>query len=70
MARVGSFAGPSFDFGAPLSVIAPPDNVFPRFDPDIAAEPGLSEAEMRELQDQVNELHAASLLARDRPFGF
>lgn len=65
MARIGSFSPPSFIYGTPLAIAHPIDNVFPRFDPGIAAEPGLTDAQRQELQDELNEIFAAARLARE-----
>lgn len=65
MARVGSFSGPNFAFGVPLSLAHPSDNKFPRFDPAIEAEAGLTDSERQDLQDQADELAATLILSRD-----
>lgn len=65
MARSGSFAGSTFSYGEPLSVVHPPDNKFPSFDPEILAEKGLSEQQRLDLQQQLDELSAVLTLARD-----
>lgn len=65
MARVGSFAGPNFYVGAPLSVVHPPDNQFPQFDQEILAQEGLTPEEMREIQQEVDEITATLILSRD-----
>ena len=64
MARSGSFSGGTFSYGEVLSVVAPPDNKFPQFDPEILAEPGLTEEQRYDLQAQLDELAAALTLAR------
>jgi len=64
VARSGSFSGGTFSYGEVLSVVAPPDNKFPQFDPEILAEPGLTEEQRYDLQAQLDELAAALTLAR------
>jgi len=65
MARSGAFSQPAFVFGAPISVIKPPDNRFPKYDPAIEAMKGVSEKDKRDLQQQIDELAATLGLARD-----
>jgi hypothetical protein len=63
-ARAGSFSGGTFSYGEPLSVVHPIDSKFPSFDPEILAEPGLTEEQRYDLQGQLDELAAALTLAR------
>jgi hypothetical protein len=65
MARIGSFAGPSFAYGDPLSIIQPPDNKFPQFDPELAMTGDLTDLQRHELQSKVDELTATLILSRD-----
>ena len=66
MARSGSFIGPSEYYGAPLSIVHPQDNAFPRFDPDIEALSGVSDEKKAELQAQLDNLYGALVLGRDQ----
>ena len=68
--RVGSFAGPSFVWNAPLSVVHPPDNVISgsQYHEALRAKQGeLTTEQMRELEDQIRELEALMRLERDYP---
>lgn len=65
MARIGEFFSGITRFGDPLSVVHPPDNQFPKFDPELLNMEGLTERQRRELQDQIDELFAALLASRD-----
>lgn len=60
-ARQGSFLGPTQNYGAPLSVIKPPDNnvASSRYHPSLM-DPSLhlSEQQMRDLQDEIMGLYA------------
>ena len=70
MARVGSFLGPTQTFGAPLSVIKPPDNnvAASRFHPALMdPKLHLTEQEMRDLQDEINGLYAVLRIGADLP---
>ena len=66
-ARIGSFTGPSFAYGQPLSVVHPPDNDFTTalYFKELLDEPGLTEAERNALQREYDELLAALSLGRD-----
>jgi hypothetical protein len=64
-ARRGTFSGPSTTFGQTLSVVHPPDNIIPMYDPEIESEPGLSLSDKQDLQRQVDELMSVLQLARD-----
>lgn len=70
MARIGSFLGPTQIYGAPLSVVHPPDNnvASSRYnqalmDPNL----NLDEATRRDLQAQIDELTAVLKTGRDLP---
>ena len=70
MARVGGFLGPSEGYGAPLSVVHPPDNDVSksRYHPSLLdPKLKLDEERMRELQDEILALFAALRIARDLP---
>jgi hypothetical protein len=66
-ARIGSFSGPTFAYGQPLSIVHPPDNSFlaAQYFPDILNEPGLTQQERDELQREYEDLFAALMLGRD-----
>lgn len=58
MSRVGSFQGPTFVVGIPLSVIHPIDNKFPGPYTDALMDPALAltPAQQQELQKQIDDL--------------
>lgn len=68
MARSGSFSGGGSLYGQPLAVIHPPDNNVDaaRYAPDLL-DPSLklTEAELEELQDQIDELTGVMRGERD-----
>lgn len=64
--RVGSFAGPTEAFGLPLQLVHPPDNKFPRFDPEIEAL-NISDEEKAKLQAEAEALFGALVVGRDTP---
>jgi hypothetical protein len=66
-ARIGSFTGPTFAYGQPLSVVHPPDNDFTtaQFFPELIGEGGMTEDERAELQREYEELLAAITIGRD-----
>jgi hypothetical protein len=64
MARSGSFSAPSFQLGAPISFVKPPDNVIPLYDPALV-KLSATPAQKDDLQAEVDELAASLTLARD-----
>lgn len=70
MARVGSFLGPTQVFGAPLSLVLPPDNNVSksRYDPALQ-DPSLklTDQQKSDLQDEIDQLYAALQVGRDLP---
>lgn len=65
MARAGSFSGPTFQFGAPLEIVHPPDNQFPLYDPEIEGLAGATPEERAKLQAELDALFAVLVTARD-----
>lgn len=69
MARMGTFAGASEEYGRPLSYIHPKDNDFAkaRFHP-ILLDPRLklTDKQRRKLQEQIDDLAGLGKLARER----
>ncbi len=69
MARMGTFAGASEEFGRPLSFIHPRDNDFEkaRFHP-ILLDPRLklTNKQRRRLQEQIDDLAGLGKLAREK----
>lgn len=65
MARVGEFFSGITRFGDPLSVVHPIDNEFPKYDPELLAEQGLTERQRQRLQEQIDELYAVLVASRD-----
>lgn len=59
MARIGSFSGPSEEYGVPLSFVHPPDNDFSkaRWSPELL-DPNLklTDEERQRLQDEIDDL--------------
>lgn len=70
MVRSGQFLGPSQVFGAPLAIVKPPDNdvTKSRYHPSLL-DPSLklTEDQMRDLQNEINELYRTLQLGRDLP---
>ena len=70
MARIGSFLGPTEPFGAPLSVIKPPDNntTASRYHPSLM-DPALhlSDQQRQDMQAEIDDLLAVLKMARDLP---
>lgn len=68
MARMGRFAGPTEEFGVPLSFVYPPDGDFEkgRFT-DTLLDPrlDLTKKQRREIQQEVDEFLALLRLGRD-----
>lgn len=73
MARMGSFAGPSEQYGMPLSFVHPADNDFAkaRFNP-ILLDPRwkLTDEQRQELQDDVDKLTDTLRLGRELVGGY
>ena len=65
MARVGSFGGPTFQFGEPLEIVHPQDNRFPQFDPEIEGLAGATLEERARLQAELDALYAVLISGRD-----
>lgn len=65
MARRGSFTAPTEYFGAPLALVHPIDNIFPRYDPEVDALEGLTDEQKRDVQQKIDELFGTLVLARD-----
>lgn len=64
MARVGSFSGPSFVFGAPLSIVHPRDNKFPMYEPALERA-HMTDEQRRELQQEIEDLTGALILQQE-----
>lgn len=68
MARIGTFAGPSEEYGAPVSFVYPPDGDFEkgRFT-DTLLDPrlDLTKKQRRAIQEEVDEFFALLKLGRD-----
>lgn len=68
--RVGEFSGPTFQWTAPLNAVHPIDNVFSgsQFHEMLRARQaaeGLTDEQMRDLEDQIRELEAVLRIDRD-----
>lgn len=68
--RVGQFSGPTFEWTAPLSSVHPLDNVisgsqFHELLRKRQIEEGLTDEQMRDLEDQIRELEAVLRIDRD-----
>lgn len=70
MARTGQFLGPTQTFGAPLAIVKPADNnvTSSRYHPALL-DPSLklTEDQMRDMQNEINELYRTLQLGRDLP---
>lgn len=73
MARMGTFGGPSEQYGLPLSFIHPKDNDFAkaRFTP-VLLDPrfDLTDKQKREIQEEIDELFSLLKLGREEVGGF
>ena len=68
MARMGTFAGTSEQYGDPVSFVHPVDNDFAkaRFsDPVLDPRMKLTDEQMRELQQQIDDLFHLLVMARE-----
>ena len=68
--RVGEFSGPTFEWTAPLNSVHPTDNVISgsQFHETLRARQvaeGLTDEQMRDLEDQIRELEAVLRIDRD-----
>lgn len=71
MARIGSFAGPSIQFGEPVSVVHPADNnvLASRYHKAILdSNLNLTQEQREALQREIDELYALLRVARDYRF--
>lgn len=64
--RVGQFSGPTFEWTAPLSSVHPINNIISgsQFHELLNKETGLTEEEIRDLEDQIRELEAVMRIDR------
>lgn len=67
MARRGSFTAPTEHFGAPLALVHPIDNKFPKYDPEVDALEGLTDEQKRKIQQKIDELFGALVLGSQEP---
>lgn len=68
--RVGQFSGPTFEWTAPLSSVHPINNVISgsQFHETLRARQiaeGLTDEQMRDLEEQIRELEAVMRIERD-----
>ena len=68
MARIGSFSGPTEEYGVPLSFVHPPDNDFSKarwhpslLDPKLK----LTDEERQRLQDEIDSVFALTKLTEN-----
>lgn len=68
MARVGVFAGPTEEYGLPLSFVHPPDNDFAKafFHPSLLDKKlKLTDEQRRRLQDEIDALFGVLQIGSD-----
>lgn len=68
MARVGQFAGRTFEWNSPLAVVHPPDNQIKgyQYHPTLRAKMNqYTEEQLRDLEEQIRELEAVMRIDRE-----